>query len=300
MQALRALEATARLRSLTRAAGELNLTHGAISHQIKALEQDLGVRLVERAGRGIRLTDEGRAFRRARARRVRRARRRGARGDRPREPAPASRHDDAVVRRALAAARLPRFGAAHPDIDLDVSATMQLVDLARENVDVAVRYGFGHWPGLHAEHLHDDAFFPVASPRLVGRRPPLRPADLARFPLLRNDDEPWKPWFDAAGLDWPEPARGPGFEDAAFLIQTAIAGHGVALARESLVVDDLRTGALVRLTDVSVATPRRYYFVCLPRDAASPKVAALRTWLREEFARDDAPAVTPAARARRR
>ena len=300
MQALRALEATARLRSLTRAAGELNLTHGAISHQIKALEQDLGVRLIERAGRGIRLTDEGERF----AARVRVAFDELGAAVREATDRANPRRLRVTTTPSFAARwllpRLPRFGAAHPDIDLDVSATMQLVDLARENVDVAVRYGFGHWPGLHAEHLHDDAFFPVASPRLVGRRPPLRPADLARFPLLRNDDEPWKPWFDAAGLDWPEPARGPGFEDAAFLIQTAIAGHGVALARETLVVDDLRTGALVRLTDVSVATPRRYYFVCLPRDAASPKVAALRTWLREEFARDDASAVTPAARARRR
>ena len=299
MQALRALEATARLRSLTRAAGELSVTHGAISHQIKGLEDELGVRLVERAGRGIRLTDEGERF----AARVRVAF--DELGAAVREMA-----DRANPRRlrvtttpSFAARwllpRLARFGTAHPDIDLDVSASMQLVDLARENVDVAIRYGFGHWPGLHAEHLHDDAFFPVASPQLVGRRP-LSPGDLARFPLLRNDDEPWKPWFDAAGLDWPEPARGPGFEDAAFLIQTAIAGHGVALARAALVVDDLRTGALVRLTDVSVATPRSYHFVCLPRDAGAPKVEALRAWLRAEFARDDAPAVRPAVRARRR
>jgi LysR family glycine cleavage system transcriptional activator len=300
MQALRALEATARLRSLTRAAGELSLTHGAISHQIKGLEQDLGVRLVERAGRGIRLTDEGERF----AARVRVAFDELGAAVREASDRANPRRLRVTTTPSFAARwllpRLPRFSGAHPDIDLDVSATMQLVDLARENVDVAVRYGFGHWPGLHAEHLHDDAFFPVASPRLVGRRPRLRPADLARFPLLRNDDEPWKRGFDAAGLAWREPARGPGFEDAAFLIQTAIAGHGVAQARETLVVDDLRTGALVRLTDVSVATPRRYYFVCLPRDVDTPKVASLRAWLRDEFARDDAPAVTPAARARRR
>jgi len=298
MQALRAFEATARLRSLTRAAGELSVTHGAISHQLKALEAELGVRLIERSGRGIRLTDEGERF----AARVRVAF--DELGAAVREAA-----DRANPRRlrvtttpSFAARwllpRLQRFGSAQPGIDLDVSATMQLVDLARENIDVAIRYGFGHWPGLHAEYLHDDAFFPVASPRLVGARPPKVPADLARFPLLRNEDEPWKPWFDAAGLDWPEPARGPGFEDAAFLVQTAIAGQGVALARASLVVDDLRTGALVRLTDVVVATPRSYYFVCQPRDADTPKVAALRAWLRDEFARDDAPISAASASAR--
>jgi LysR family glycine cleavage system transcriptional activator len=179
--------------------------------------------------------------------------------------------------------RLQRFGRAS-GIDLDVSATMQLVDLARESIDVAIRYGFGHWPGLHAEHLHDDAFFPVASPRLVGARPPESPADLAASRCCATRTSRGSRGSTPPGSTG-RAARGPGFEDAAFLVQTAVAGHGVALAAQSLVVDDLRTGALVRLTDVEVATPRSYFFVCLPRDADTPKVAALRAWLRATSSR---------------
>jgi LysR family glycine cleavage system transcriptional activator len=228
---VRALEATARLRSLTRAAGELSVTHGAISHQLKALEAELGVRLVERSGRGIRLTDEGERF----AARVRVASDElGARCAKPTDRANPARLRVTTTPSfagAMVAPRACSASARAPGIDLDVSATMQLIDLARESIDVAIRYGFGHWPGLHAEHLHDDAFFPVASPRLVGARPPEFPRTSRRFPLLRNEDEPWKPWFEGRRARLAEPARGPGFEDAAFLVQTAIAGHGVALAR---------------------------------------------------------------------
>jgi LysR family glycine cleavage system transcriptional activator len=288
MQALRAFEAAARFRSLTRAAESLHLTHGAISHQIKALEEELGVALVERAGRGIRLTDAGERLA-ARVRLVFDELHAALREARER----ANPRRLRVTTMPSFAARwlLPRIGRfirAHPDIDLDVSASEAVVDLAREEVDVAIRYGLGHWPGLHAEFLHDDEFFPVASPRLVGRRPRMRPEDLARFPLMRAEDEPWRPWFEAAGLDWPEPDRGPMFNDSGHLMQAAIAGQGVALARRVLLGDDLDNGLLVRLSDISVPTPRQFWFVCLPRDAGAPKIAALRDWLRDEFARADA------------
>lgn len=288
MQALRAFEAAARFRSLTRAAESLHLTHGAISHQIKALEEELGVALVERAGRGIRLTDAGERL----AARVRlafdelHAALREAR-------ARANPRRLRVTTMPSFAARwlLPRIGRfikAHPDIDLDVSASEGLVDLARDEVDVAIRYGLGHWPGLHAEYLQDDEFCLVASPRLVKGRTLARPEDLANYTLLRADDEPWRPWFEAAGLDWPEPDRGPMFNDSSHLMQAAIAGQGVALGRRVLLGDDLDNGLLMRLSDIVVPTPRQFWFVCLPRDAATPKVLALRDWLRAEFARDAA------------
>jgi len=296
MQALRAFEATARFRSLTRAAESLHLTHGAISHQIKALEDELGVALVERAGRGIRLTDAGERL----ASRVRvafdelHAALREAR-DR------ANPRRLRITTMPSFAARwlLPRIGRfikAHPDIDLDVSASEAVVDLARDQIDVAIRYGLGHWPGLHADFLQDDEFFPVASPRLVGSRWPRRPHDLANFTLLRTDDEPWRPWFEAAGLDWPEPDRGPMFNDSSHLTQAAIAGQGVALGRRVLLGDDLANGLLVRLSDIAVPTPRQFWFVCLPRDVGAPKIVAVRQWLRDEFARDDAARRPPGVR----
>ena len=205
MQALRAFEAAASTGSLTRAAEALHLTHGAISHQIKALEADLGVRLVERAGRGIRLTDEGQRF----ANRVRTAFAELADAVREMTDHANPRQLRVSVIPSFAARwllpRMGRFLAAHPDIDLDVRANLALADFHREDTDVAIRYGFGDWPGLVAEHLFDEIFFPVCSPRYANGKLPARPADLAHHLLLRSDSEFWKPWFEAAGLDWPEP-----------------------------------------------------------------------------------------------
>lgn len=285
MQALRAFEAAARAGSLTKAAESLHVTHGAISHQIKSLESDLGVPLVERAGRGIRLTDEGERF----ATRVRTA---------FAELMTAvqeitTRANPRLLRVSVApsfAARwlLPRVGrfiAAHPDIDLDVSANIVNVDFQRDNADVAIRYGFGQWDGVRVELLLDDSFFPVCSPRIAGGVP-TRPADLARYTLLRADNEPWKPWFEAAGLDWPEPTRGPIFNDSAHLMQAAAEGQGIALGRATLLGNDERNGVLVRPFSVEAPAPRRFYLVYPPRIADSSKLITFRAWLHEEIAAD--------------
>ncbi len=208
MQALRAFEAAARMRSLTRAAESLHLTHGAISHQIKALEADFGVRLVERAGRGIRLTDEGERF----ASRVRIVLSDLADAVREVTERASPRQLRVSVMPSFAARwllpRIGRFLAAHPDIDLDVGASAALADFRRDDIDAAIRYGGGNYPGAVAEHLMEDVYFPVCSPRLAGGRLPARPADLAHHTLLRSENEFWQPWFAAAGLDWPEPTRG--------------------------------------------------------------------------------------------
>ena len=284
MQALRAFEAAARSQSLTRAAEALSVTHGAISHQIKALEASLGVRLIERAGRGIRVTEEGERL----ATRVRAALAEIA--DAVREVAERSnpRKLRVSVTPSLAARwLLPRLGtflSRHPDIDLDVRSSMALVDFRRDDTDVAIRYGFGSWPDVEAELLMGDAFFPVCSPRLPKR--PSRPRDLAHHTLLRSDDEAWKPWFQAVGLDWPEPSRGPIFNDSALMLQACAEGQGVALARRSLIGNDVRNGVLMRLFDIDVPAPRRYYLVYPPRFAASPKLAVFRAWLVSEIAED--------------
>ena len=283
MQALRAFEAAARERSLTRAAESLSVTHGAISHQIKSLESDLGVRLVERHGRGIRLTDDGERF----ASRVRAA---------FAELTTAvhevtTRANPRMLRVSVVpsfAARwlLPRirdFLVAHPDVDLDVRSNMANVDFARDDADIAIRYGHGDWPGVTSEHLLDDWFFPVCSPGIANGHVPARPEDLARYTLLRSDDEPWKPWFDAAGLDWPEPARGPIFSDLSHGLQAAIEGHGVALARSSLLAHDVRNGILVRPFDVVAPSPRKFWLVYPPRSAKTAKLALFRQWLQDEI-----------------
>jgi Transcriptional regulator len=157
------------------------------------------------------------------------------------------------------------------------------VDFRRENVDVAIRHGLGHWPGVIAEHLLDDTSFPVCSPRLAKGKLPKRPSDLAKFTLLRGEGEQWKPWFEAAGLDWPEPTRGPLYSDSSHMLQAAIEGQGIAIARSSLLGDDLRNGVLVKLFDIVVPLPRKYYLVYPPRMKESPKLDAFRTWLKREL-----------------
>jgi LysR family transcriptional regulator, glycine cleavage system transcriptional activator len=296
MQALRAFEAAARELSLTRAAASLHLTHGAISHQIKALEADLGVRLFARAGRGIRLTDEGERF----AQRVRGALNELANAVRE----IADRSNPRLLRISVTPSfaarwllpRMARFAAAHPDIDLDVRASGVNVDFQHDDAEVAVRYGTGIWDGVVSEHLLDEQFFPVCSPRLAHGRLPKRPEDLKRHTLLRSEDEFWQPWFAAAGLDWPEPDRGPIFNDTAHMMQAAVEGHGIVLARTSLLANDLRNGLLVRLFDIEVPGTRKYFLVYPPRLAHAPKIALFRQWLRDEIARDFA-AVNQTAKA---
>ncbi|HEV2039758.1 MAG TPA: transcriptional regulator GcvA [Casimicrobiaceae bacterium] len=284
MQALRAFEAAARTRSLTRAAESLHLTHGAISHQIKSLEADFGVRLVEREGRGIRLTDEGERF----ATRVRAVL--SDLGDAVREVTERANPRQlrvSVIPSFAARWLLPRIGkffAEHPEIDLDVIANNALADFKRDGVDVAIRHGLGDWPGVVSEHVLDDTTFPVCSPRLANGRLPAGPADLSRYTLLRSDGESWKSWFEAARLNWPEPTRGPMFSDSSHTMQAAIDGQGIALARSSLLGNDVHNGVLVRLFDIVVSLPRKYFLVYPPRLVDSPKLAPFRQWLFDEVA----------------
>ena len=137
--------------------------------------------------------------------------------------------------------------------------------------------------------------FPVCSPRLLKGRRLKRPADLARFTLLRTNDEPWKPWFEAAGLDWPEPSRGPIFNDSSHMLQAAAEGQGIALARHSLLGNDVRNGVLLRLFDIVAPASRKFWLVYPPRMAGTAKLTLFRRWLHDEIAadRDAAPQALP-------
>ena len=284
LTALRAFEAAARLESFSRAADEIHVTHGAVSHQVKALEEFVGVALFARNGRRVALTAAGRAF----GERVRAA---------LRDIANAA---EAIGRRTsenrLTVSMLPSFAARwlmprlgrfmelHPDIVVNVHASLALADFARDEVDMAIRFGRGGWANVAFEKFMDDERFPVANPRLNGGRLPLRPADLARYTLLSTDDEPWMPWFRATGLKLAEP-RSPNFNDASMMIQAAIDGRGIAFARRSIAEGDLAAGHLVRLFDISVPAEESYYLVW-PKGPPSAKVAAFRDWM---FSEKDAP-----------
>lgn len=277
---LRAFEAAARLESFSRAAEEISVTHSAVSHQIRALERALGIALFERHGRRVSLTAAGRHF----ADRV---------GAALRDIAEAAQfirrgeRDNLLTISTLPsfAARwlLPRMGRfmeQHPEIAISIHTSVSLVDLERDGVHLAIRFGSGNWPRLEAQKFLDDEFFPVASPRFNEGRLPKRPADLAKLRLMRSDDEPWAPWFRAAGLKLDEP-RGPVFSDSALLLQAALDGRGIALARRSIAEDDLRAGKLVRLFNVALPAHGANYLVW-PKGKLSGNAALLRDWLLQE------------------
>ncbi|KVE38122.1 transcriptional regulator GcvA [Burkholderia sp. TSV86] len=289
LNALRVFEAAARYESFSRAADELSVTHGAVSHQMRALEAELGIALFVRHGKRLTLTDAGSRY----AQQVRAALTMLA--DATHAIRAPSRNGRLVVSTLPSfAARwiTPRIGPfieQHPQIDLELRTSNALVDFARDDVDVAIRFGYGKYPGLHVEPLLDETFFPVCAPTLNSGVLPATPADLARFPLLRSDDELWRPWFDAAGLDTlTEPKRGVLYQDSLNLLQAAIDGQGIALVRRTLAAPALAQGQIVRLFDIAEPSPWHYFFVCPPLLAQTPRVQAFRAWLFDEAARFDA------------
>ncbi|MDO3546788.1 transcriptional regulator GcvA [Ralstonia pseudosolanacearum] len=283
--ALRVFEAAARYESFSRAAIELFVTHGAVSHQMRTLEEELGVPLFERRGKRVTLTHAGRTY----AERVR---------DALDQIAQATHQLRAGNRdNRLTISTMPSFAARwltphigtfierHPELEVELFSSPALVDFAREEVDVALRMGSGNYPGLYVETLLDDVFFPICSPTFNGGRLPRMPAEMAGMTLLRSEGEQWKPWFDAAGVEgFPEPRAGLMFQDSSLLLQAAAAGQGIALIRPTLAFNDLMAGRVVRLFDVTIPCPWNYYFVCPHGALQTPKMQAFRAWLLPEIA----------------
>jgi LysR family glycine cleavage system transcriptional activator len=184
--------------------------------------------------------------------------------------------------------RLGRFAEANPGIDLRIGATVQHVDFAREEVDVAIRHGDGNWPGLHVARLCVEELFPVCSPKLLKGRGALRtPADLARHTLLHlGEPLDWNKWLQAAGVPDMEVSRGPVFSQTSLAIDAAIDGQGIALARTALCASDLLAGRLVRPFDFALRVPYAYWIICPKANAELPKIATFRDWLLAEAAED--------------
>jgi LysR family glycine cleavage system transcriptional activator len=287
LNALKAFEAAARSESFTRAAEELHVTQGAVSHQVKALEATLGLKLFNRERQRLTLTDSGRDYLGV----VRDALDRIALGTerlmqrRTSGALTVSTSPDFAAKWLVY--RLGRFAESHPEIDLRVSATAPHVDFAREDVDLAVRHGDGKWPGLDAVRLCSERLFPVCSPRLASGRNRIKTAaDLLKFPLLHlNDWTTWERWFEAAGVSDPV-AHGPSVNQASMLIDLAVDGQGVALARTVLAAWDLINGRLMRPIDVSLRMSNTYWIVCPKVNAGVPKIAIFRNWLLAEAAQD--------------
>jgi LysR family glycine cleavage system transcriptional activator len=184
--------------------------------------------------------------------------------------------------------RLGRFRALHPDIDVRLQANDRLIDFARDNVDLAIRYGRGHYPGQTAERLMGEDYAPVSSPALLEGKHPLRkPSDLRDHVLLHEEatEVDWRMWLMAAGIEGIDASRGPIFSHSAMAIQAAIRAEGVALGRTALIEEELAAGRLVRLFDLRLKAEMAYYIVYPPRALERPKVRAFRDWLLAEARR---------------
>ena len=287
LNALKAFEAAARSESITRAAEELSVTQGAVSQQVKALEATLGIKLFSRERQRLVITEAGREYLAV----VRDALDRIAVGTERLVQRQSSGILIVSTSPDFAAKwlvyRLGRFAESHPDIDLRVSATADRIDFAREDVDLAVRHGDGNWVGLHVVRLCPEQLFPVCSPKLVsGRKRITKASDLLKFPLLRLDDwKTWMRWFEAAGVT-DAVAHGPILNRASLLIDAAVDGQGVALARTVLAAWDIINGRLVRPIDVSLKMSNTYWIVCPKVTSSVPKIATFRNWLLAEAAED--------------
>jgi len=287
LNGLKAFEAAARSESFTRAAEELNVTQGAVSHQVKALEDTLGLKLFHRERQRLILTEAGRNYLAV----IRDALDQIAVGT----ERLLQRQESGVLTVSTSpdfaakwlVNRLSRFADKHPDVDLRVSATTHYVDFAREDVDIAIRHGDGNWPGLHVERLYSERLFPVCSPKLVaGRNRITKAADLLKFPLLRLEDaKNWTRLFEAAGVK-ATVGPGPVLNRASMLIDAAIDGQGIALARTALAAGDLINGRLVRPVDVSLRMANTYWIACPKAASNVPKLATFRDWVLAEAAED--------------
>lgn len=281
---LRAFDVAARHLNLSAAAEELNVTHAAVSRQVKQLEQRLGVKLFERLPRGLKLTAHGALL---------------AEGTRQAFDRLASAIEDVsvpAVRRKLTistfaslAARwlMPRIGnfsQRFKDVDLQVITSTRLVDFAREDVDIGIRFGSGRYPGLHVVPLFTPQEIVVCSPALLERGPPLESySDLKHHTLLHDDSHhAWIRWLEAVGAKGVNARRGIICGDRNAMLQAALEGQGVALASQVFVATDLATGRLVKAFDVEAASLFAIYAVCLPRGLSDPIVSGAMNWLQQE------------------
>jgi LysR family glycine cleavage system transcriptional activator len=288
LNALKAFEAAARHESFTRAAEELCVTQGAVSHQVKALEAELSVKLFNRERQRLIITGAGRDYLGV----VRDALDRIAVGTERLVQRQSSGVLTVSTSPDFAAKwlvhRLGRFAEAYPEVDLRVSATMHHVDFAREDVDLAVRHGDGNWPGNDVIRLSPEQLFAVCSPKLLsGRNRLAKPSDVLKFPLLHLDDRTaWVKWLEVAGFADAELSQGPVLNRASMVIDAAVDGQGIALARTTLAAWDLISGRLVRPFSDTLPLSKTYWIVCPKATSSLPKITMFRDWLLGEAAQD--------------
>jgi LysR family glycine cleavage system transcriptional activator len=293
LSSLRVFVAVAEHLSFTRAANALGITAGAVSMQIRSLEEYLRATLFNRSGRVVQLTPEG-------ARLLPRVRKGLEELERAIDEARSDRRTGPLMITTLASflqqwlmPRLQHFNEKYPEVDLRIHTSPQIVDFLRSDVQAAVRFGIGDWSQLHVEKVLDEWLAPVCSKAVLAKHGPIRSRDdLKRIPLLHALSEPWAEWPDIkiASEDWG--TGGSAFDDSVTVVRAAEAGQGYGLVRWSLASEAIRTGSLVLASPRVVKSPRSYYFVCPPSYISMEKIAAFREWLFEQAAQSPLPNFT--------
>jgi LysR family glycine cleavage system transcriptional activator len=297
LNALRAFEAAARHLNFSRAADELSVTPGAVSQQIQNLEDYVGVSLFKRTPKGLLLTDAAQTALPA------------LRDAFDRLSEAASLLTAAVDGRRLTLTAPPSFAAkwlmprlkgfeeAYPQVDVWLSADMEIVDFTAGEVDLAIRYGAGRYPALELQRLMSETVIPVASPALMAETPLERPEDLANHILL-HDGSPdadescpdWSMWLAARGVRGVDGTRGPRFNQSSLVIEAAMSGRGrgIALAKRTLAQDDLDAGRLIAPLQIATAVDFAYYLVHPKAKGRLPQVKAFVAWISAEAAAHEA------------
>ena len=295
LNALRAFEASARHLSFVKAAEELNVTAAAVSHQVKKLEEYLDLQLFRRRPRGLLLADAGQVlwselsdvFQRL-DKAMEQVLETQARGTLTISVPP-------VFAVKWLVPRLQRFDAEHPDIDVRMSSSLDLVDFGRDEFDAAIRLGDGQYPGLTAKILFAEAVTPMCSPRLLEQQALDTPDDLVNYVLLHNSSMAhnphapgWQTWLDAAGACGVNASRGPHFNQPDHAIQAAVDGTGIVLGWKQMVADDLAAGRLVMPFELELPLRSTFYLVYPEAYSARQKVIIFQDWLLREIALDEA------------
>lgn len=288
LNALKAFEAAGRHLNFTAAAEELSVTLSAISHQIRQLEELLGVPLFHRTKKGLVLSTEGQlilpdvqeGFDHLASALSKLEARRGE------GTLTVSMLSTFAMRWFIP--RLPRFQEKYPDIEVRITTSIKPADLEREGIDCAIRHGDGDWPGLTATRLFSESLVPVAHPKLAVQLK--TPADLKGQKLLhsQNRRDDWRIWLSAAGIKDKaiDPTIGPIFETRSYAIQAAVQGMGVAVMDPELVAEEIAAGRLVTLFDTTpLPLTNGYWFVCLQHMADAPRIKAMRDWLVEDVSK---------------
>lgn len=287
LTAIRAFEATARHLSVSQAAAELNVTHAAVSQQIRALEDWLGVKLIKRVGRSIALTESGAMYAAAllnafegildATRQVRAFN----------DAGPVNVTTTPTFASRWMVPRLNRFRALYPDVIVRISPETELVDLAREDVDLGVRYGSGKWPGLTAERIIGGTLAPVCSPAYLAKAPPLeKPVDLMNHQLIDDSDpDEWSEWLRTMGVDDVQLDSRSFFTIKHLGHQAALEGQGVFLGVVSLMEEDIRAGRLVLPLGPGDEVPLDYYLVTRKDVPLRTPARQFWEWILEEACR---------------